>query len=279
MAEVQAFHLPVADGGFRMCILRSPPAGAKCRGGVVHIPAFGEEMNKSRRMVALQAAQLAADGWLVLQIDLLGTGDSSGDLADAGWDSWLTDVQLAVDWLRSQGVGEVWLWGLRLGALLAAEANQLFGLRCGLLLWQPVVSGKQHLQQFFRLWTMARVVGKALDDTKSPQQRLDAGEHAEVAGYCLSPALARGMQHASVRAAPGALGVHWLQIGSAAALEPSPAFGRLREAWCAAGVPVSFSPVEGVSFWQTQEIAVIPALLMQTRALMSTGAHACEEGR
>ncbi len=39
---------------------------------VVHVHAFAEEMNKSRRMAAMQSRALAAAGFAVLQIDLLG---------------------------------------------------------------------------------------------------------------------------------------------------------------------------------------------------------------
>jgi exosortase A-associated hydrolase 2 len=226
-------------------------------------------MNKSRRMVALQAAQLAADGWVVMQVDLLGTGDSSGDFADASWDAWLADVQLAVGWMRQQGVDQIWLWGLRLGGLLAAEAVRRFDLTCGLLLWQPVISGKQHLQQFLRLWKMAQVVGKVLDQGRSPQQLLDAGELAEVAGYTVSPALADGMRNASIGAAPTVTSVHWVQIGAAAAPLPNAAV-QLQDTWRAQGMPVSFAAVEGVQFWQTQEIAELPELLACTRAMLLT---------
>ena len=44
------------------------------------VKAWAEEMNKARRMAALQARLLAENGYAVLQIDLHGCGDSSGDL-------------------------------------------------------------------------------------------------------------------------------------------------------------------------------------------------------
>ena len=58
-------------------------AGAAPCGTVLFIPPFAEEMNRARRMVALQARDLAAAGWDVLQLDLFGTGDSQGDFGDA----------------------------------------------------------------------------------------------------------------------------------------------------------------------------------------------------
>lgn len=249
-------------------MLRRPPEGVRPKGGIIHLPAFGEEMNKSRHMVARQAHRLAAEGWRVLQIDLCGTGDSSGDFADASWDVWLADVQLAFAWMQRQHTGETWLWGHRLGCLLAAEAIRRFDLRCGLLMWQPVSSGKQHLQQFLRLWKMAQVVGKVADNATTPQQRLAEGCSAEIAGYTLSPSLASGMQSAGLGAVDGVIAVHWLQVGSAEILGPPPAFQALEEKWAAVGVPVSFSGIEGAPFWQTQEISVVPELLERTSELL-----------
>ena len=69
---------------------------------MLYIHPFAEEMNKSRRMAALQSRALAQAGYAVLQIDLLGCGDSSGDFGDATWQSWVSDVVLGCQWLRSQ---------------------------------------------------------------------------------------------------------------------------------------------------------------------------------
>src|SRR5690606_36079591 len=117
----------------------------------------------------------AREGWRVLQLDLGGCGDSEGEFASATWEGWLQDVRDAYGWAATQAGGPVWLWGLRLGALLACEASARFQLDCGLLLWQPVTSGKQHLQQFLRLLKAAQMVGKAgsaSEGDASPQQRL-----------------------------------------------------------------------------------------------------------
>ena len=51
----QAFFLE-AKPGRRFCLYH-PPQGED-RGAVLHVPAHAEEMNKSRRMVALQARRL-----------------------------------------------------------------------------------------------------------------------------------------------------------------------------------------------------------------------------
>src|SRR6218665_17582 len=109
------FFLDAADGGQRYCI--HPPAqGSVKRGQMLYLHPFAEEMNKTRRMAALQARALAQAGFEVLQLDLLGCGDSAGDFGDASWQGWLDDVHLACAWLQSQPrPAPLWLWGLRAG--------------------------------------------------------------------------------------------------------------------------------------------------------------------
>ena len=84
MNSPKPFFLPSGDGQ-RFCLYH--PAvnaqGVAPLGHVVYVHPFGEEMNKSRRMATLQARALAQAGFSVLQVDLLGCGDSSGDFGDA----------------------------------------------------------------------------------------------------------------------------------------------------------------------------------------------------
>ena len=96
----EAFFQP-APGGQRL-FLHHRPAALPARGALVYVHPFAEEMNKSRRMAAMQCRALAGAGYAVLQIDLHGCGDSSGDFEDSTWESWLVDVALAAEWLRSQ---------------------------------------------------------------------------------------------------------------------------------------------------------------------------------
>lgn len=265
LTKIEAFHLQTPLG-FRFCVLRRPAGGDRSCGTIIHVPAFAEELNKSRRMIALAADAWAQDGWTVLQIDLGGCGDSEGDLADARWDGWLDDVRCAHQWAQGHGQGPVWLWGLRLGALLASEAAERFGLDCGLLLWQPVTSGKQHLHQFLRLWTGAQIVGKAgVAEETSPLKRLARGEPVEVAGYEIAPGLAQGLEAAQFRVTGTSKGVHWFHVSPTGAMPSSPVLERLQTEWQAAGVGLQVHSAVGPSFWQTQEIELAPDLLMQSR--------------
>ncbi len=272
---LEAFYLPVAAGK-RFCLLHAPDAARPRRGAVVYVHPFAEEMNKSRRAVALQARALAQAGYAVLQIDLHGCGESSGDFCDASWVSWIDDVVAACAWLEVAGHAqpqtELWLWGLRTGCLIANAAAPLVGRPVKLLFWQPVVSGKQFLNQFLRLKVAGEMMGRGgAGMMEELRAQLARGEPVEIAGYALSPALADGLAAAELAPASQVERVEWLEVsgreGAEASLSPV-ATTRIAQ-WTAAGHAVRASAVGGPSFWQTAEIAECPALVEATALAMS----------
>jgi exosortase A-associated hydrolase 2 len=279
---LEAFFQPAAGGGDRLYLHHTPPAGTDIRGAIVYLHPWAEELNKSRRMVAMTSRALAADGWSVLQVDLLGCGDSSGDFGDATWSAWLDDVDAAAGWMcgRHPGV-PLWLWGLRLGALLAATAEPRVARRHlppHLLFWQPVLQGKVVLQQFLRLKAAANLAaggGKAV--IESARASLAAGQAVEVAGYRLHPELAGGLQVAqlmpsmresdTVRASRRRL--IWLEVSGHGDLAPSPSMQAGAVRWQDAGWAVQAHAVAGAAFWQTAEIEDAPGLNTATLAALN----------
>jgi exosortase A-associated hydrolase 2 len=234
-----------------------PQGGA--RAGLVFLHALAEEMNKSRRMVALQAAALRDAGFAVLVPDLYGCGDSAGDFADASWARWVQDGLLALRWMRARHGGlPLWLWGHRAGALLAsATAAEHPGL-AGLLLWQPCVDGAQALQPWRRLQRTAALLGRA-----APARQ--AQEPLVAAGYRFAPALVSALQ-ASVLAVPAGLSrAVWLDLDELApaarqAVAPSAALTAWRQ-----GVPgLEHAVLQGSAFWRSTGIDELPALLAAT---------------
>jgi exosortase A-associated hydrolase 2 len=279
-AHAQPFFLKAAAGE-RYCLFH--PAAGACRGGLVYVPPFGEEMNKSRRMAALQARALAAQGIAVLQIDLYGTGESSGDFADARWALWLADVALGCQWLSARLGRPVGLWGLRLGALLAldyARLQQAQGapLPQRMLLWQPVHSGSAYLTQFLRLRTANDMLGGGdgqKSGTAALREQLRAGQALEVAGYELAPELAGALDALDLaQMAPPPCPLHWLDVVAAEGRPLTPASARLVAAWQAQGATLHAQTVAGPAFWGSQEIASCPALLEASSALFSEPAGA-----
>lgn len=268
-AAFDAFFIDAGSTGQRLVVHHRPRG--RLRGNLVYVHPFAEEMNKSRRMAALQSRALAAAGYAVLQIDLMGCGDSSGEFGDASWDDWLADVQRAAAWLRDQGDAPLWLWGLRAGCLLAAQAGAQLG--CGrFLFWQPPASGAVLLQQFLRLKSMGQLqTANDKVSTSALQQRLHAGESIEIAGYCLPPAVAQGMERATMAppTTPQAgARVVVAELTMREPAEPSPATASQIARWRDAGFATDGLVVSGPAFWQTTEIELAPALLAATTAAL-----------
>ena len=273
----EAFFHPDAQGGQRLYLHHNPPPGTPVRSAVLYVHPWAEEMNKSRRMAALCSRQLAASGFAVLQVDLLGCGDSSGDFGDATWQAWIADLEQAAHWLQARHPGApLWLWGLRVGALLAvALAQRLMQAQPqaappNLLLWQPTLQGKTAWQQFLRLKAAAQLAdggGKAVLDVARAE--LAAGRAIDVAGYTVSPALVQGLEAAVLSAPPAAIGsptgqVVWLEASSQPEPAASPAAASAVPGWQAAGWATRLQAVPGPAFWQTTEIEDAPALVEHT---------------
>lgn len=252
--------------GYRLVVDYGPEA--QTRGALLFVHPFAEEMNKSRRAVANAAREFARNGWHVTTLDLLGCGDSSGDFADATWDAWIDDIVLMWQMLaQSQSTTPI-LWGLRAGALLAVEAIKRLPQVPDLVLWQPVLSGRTFLNQFLRLKVAAQMLGQegAAANTKGLRAELEAGRQVEVAGYMLNPALAMPLERAELDPpASTPKRVLWCEVAARAAdLAVSPAAAARQAKWQSAGADVHSVVVDGLAFWQTQEIAECPALVTAT---------------
>jgi len=261
------------DGSGQHFRLVSEPAGCEPRGTVVFVHAFAEEMNKSRRMAARMARLLAGDGWRVVQRDLFGCGDSPGEFSDARWAHWVRDVDDELAQALPQR--PLWLWCHRAGALLARGALENRP-DAGLLLWQPVLSGELHLQQFLRLHAGARIVGSAKPHGgATPMQQLRSGLAVEVGGYQLHPELAMSLGGASFDLPDGYdARIVWLEVSSdeppGLSVQSERLLSRLRQRCLA----VEAQAVHGLQFWQTVEIEDNDALLECTRAHLARSASA-----
>lgn len=236
---------------------------------VMYAHPFGDEMNRTRRMVALQCRQLAAAGVAVLQMDLEGCGDSDGEFDDASWRSWVDDVAHGARWLATRHDVPLVLWGLRAGALIAAEAATVLDRPVDFLFWQPVTSGKTHLQQFLRMKaTGDMLAGAEASSIRALRESLAQGRHVEVAGYRLNPGLAKGLDNASLRPPPQPGRVMWLEVAAQADADLTPLSRNQVEQWRQAGWQVDVRTVPGPMFWQTVEIEEAPLLIKATMQLL-----------
>ena len=237
--------------------------------GLVYVPPFAEEMNRARRMAALQARRLAELGVDVLLLDPFGTGDSAGDFGDARWEIWREDVKTAITWMGARTEGKVGLWGLRLGALLAADVAAEDPDRImRLILWQPVLSGNRYLTQFLRLRVAASMDKHAeRESTEDLRARFAQGESVEIAGYEMASALANAVASLKLELLMhrlNALPSHWLEVTSAEKASLTPASEQLISELGQQGRQLAAQAVVGEPFWAIQETTLAPNLLRST---------------
>lgn len=254
-------------------LLREPGEAPEGGGSVLVVPPFGEEMNKSRRMIAETSQRLCEAGMAVVWPDLFGTGDSEGEFSDATVDRWLEDLGSTCRHAEECGRPVRAILAVRLGGALAVA-----GLRTGAVppvaasvWWQPVLDGRRHLAQFLRLRVAAGSMrGDEPETVDGLRSRSAAGETLAVAGYELSPALVRGLEALATDAVPPQVGVlQWLEmVREADAAPPLPAT-RFVERARGAGVDVSLTTVAAEPFWASTEIIRVPLVVDRTTAALA----------
>jgi len=143
----------------------------------------GHEALRMHRSFRNLATWLARTGFPVLRFDYSGSGDSAGEGTDATLEAWQDDLQAAIDEVRRRsGATRVAIAGQRLGASLAWNVAHLRSDVELLVLWDPVVNGRQYLEQL-------RAVERAWRDRAD---RRGAGEPAP--DHLLGSPLSAGMQ-------------------------------------------------------------------------------------
>lgn len=175
------------------------PAEAPARRtGVILCNPLGQEAIRAHRAYRQLALALARARFPGLRFDYFGTGDSAGDPDEGTVEQWIEDIGTAADELKdTAGVTRVSLVGLRLGgtlALLAARARRDVDT---VVLWDPVVSGGDYLEEL-------RVTHAEYLDREMSHAGMDARMAApgEVLGFPVRGALARGIRGVELLRAP-----------------------------------------------------------------------------
>lgn len=136
--------------------------------GLIFCSPFAEEKKCAHRVMVEAARTFCHADIGSVRFDYRGTGDSPGDFADATPDAWAEDITAAAAYLREcMGVSTVGLLGLRLGGSLALQAAEEADADF-LILWEPVLNGKQYLAQNLR-----RSMIKAM---LTDEEKFDAGQ-------------------------------------------------------------------------------------------------------
>lgn len=266
--RIEPFRFAEPGGAIAVTEFRGPGQGSGNH--VLLVPPFAEEMNKSRRMLALIGRMLASRGLTAWLVDLYGTGESDGDFEDARLERWQSDLRACVRRIESAGGQVTALLGVRTGALLAMDLAADVATARQLLLWQPVLKGADALTEMLRLRVAASRMtpGARGESVTELRAMLGAGQSVEVAGYSIHPELAAALDPWSVGSLRGLPGrrIDWFQLASASLPLPPPVQAAI-DGLVDGGAEVQLTSVEGDRFWNAAEITVVEELLQRTAAV------------
>jgi exosortase A-associated hydrolase 2 len=265
-------HFLGEPGRRAFLLMREPAEASRSGGSVLVVPPFGEEMNKSRRMIAETSQRLCEAGLAVALPDLFGTGDSEGEFRDATIERWIEDLAVASRHAEARGRPVRAVLAVRLGCALAVAAARAGAVPAvsASVWWQPVLDGKRHLAQFLRLRVAAGSMrGDDPETVDGLRSRSAAGETIAVAGYELSPALVRGLESLGTDALPSQAGtLHWLEfVRDAEAAPPLPAT-RFVERARANGASAALTTLAAEPFWASAETVRVPKAIEWTSAIL-----------
>jgi alpha-beta hydrolase superfamily lysophospholipase len=161
---------------------------------------FGYEAICAHRAYRHLAERLAQRGVWALRFDYDGTGDSFGDDAEsARVRGWIDSIHLAIDELWREGVDQVFLFGMRLGGLLALHAACERDDVSGLALWAPVSNGRAYLRELKAL----RAIHEDAAASRARRAPTDDSAAEEAAGFLLSSETMKDLEGLDVRKLSG----------------------------------------------------------------------------
>lgn len=144
--EILPFYFGASDKSLFGCY-HEPHSGQTRSCAVVICQPIGHEYINSHRALRQLAVRLADCGFPVLRFDYFGCGDSLGDSAEGRISQWLDDLSQAIlEIKRRTKLRGLCLVGLRLGASLSLMAATHRSEVTNLVLWDPVVKGKDYLE-------------------------------------------------------------------------------------------------------------------------------------
>ena len=172
--------------------LHQPVSGHTADLGLVICKPFGYEVMCSHTSLRAFADSAAEMGVPALRFDYCGTGDSADiDPQADQLQVWTKDVLAAIAELqRRTGVERVCLFGLRLGALLAALTASQSKSVSSLVFIAPVISGRRYLREL-RMTQLAAQLGRDpvdLTGKTTGEGKSTATGSSEFSGYTLSAA-------------------------------------------------------------------------------------------
>lgn len=160
------------------------------RVAIVFCAPFGYEAMCAHRPYRRLAESLSRQGFPVLRFDYHGTGNSGGDDHDADRvAAWVASTRNAIEHVQTlSGCTRVVLFGVRLGASIAALAAEGRSDVTGLALWGPPLTGSAFLREELAVHKLR---------SHRPEQEAPApgpNDDIEALGFVLTAATARALK-------------------------------------------------------------------------------------
>ncbi|MEP9410009.1 MAG: alpha/beta hydrolase [Candidatus Brocadia sp.] len=173
--------------GSRLFAVLHRPESIKERKGIIFCHPFGEEKQYSYRVFVRFARELCDMNFYVLRFDCLGYGDSQGNFEDATLETYVDDTVKAVDLLKGRlGIEKIALLGLRLGGTVAAMAAERSRTE-RLILWFPVVNGREYLGELIKTRILAELINKMPSRSQNGIiEEIETTGGADIGGYYLT---------------------------------------------------------------------------------------------
>ena len=147
---IKPAYLNLGDKQLFTCI--HYPAINSSKKGVMICNPIGHEYQNYHRPLKQLAQLLSQNGYPVMRFDYYGSGDSSGETTELTLSHCLTDIDVIVKSFKSQSLlDEICLVGARIGSSLALKYAEQYGDIAELVLWSPLGSGAEYLQQLSTL--------------------------------------------------------------------------------------------------------------------------------
>ena len=130
------------------------PLDKKIKGAVLIIPPLAHEHVRIHRELFLLAEKLARRSFCVLRFDYSGTGHSALQTSELLLEDWYCDIRDAADRLSEvAGHADIDVVSIRAGGLLYAHSG--LSLSGQQIIWDPVFSGAEHVEQLRTLTASA----------------------------------------------------------------------------------------------------------------------------
>jgi uncharacterized protein len=238
-------------------VTSTPADEQRARGAVVLCYPFGREYQRSHRALRELSHHLSQNGHHTLRFDYFGCGDSSGASEEGDADQWLEDIGQGIEELReSSGFRRVSLVGLRLGATLATLAASRDPDVDRLVLWDPVVSGAEYLEE------LGHSNQEFMQDRERPRGWVASDPPDELLGTPISAAMRASIARADLMTLTRSPARSVRII----ATDLAPALDRLRAHLESLGAPADLQHISSSARWlkrDEEDRALVPQDIIQ----------------